>query len=94
MEFDWDDNKRKLNINKHGVDFVAARELWFSPMIVKEDDREDYGERRWIGMGRLGERVMVVAFTKRERNVIRIISCRKANHREVSYYEQAISASR
>jgi len=88
MKFEWDENKRIANIDKHGIDFVAACLLWQAPMLVVQDDRQDYGETRWIGLGKLEKRIMVVVFTKRI-DTVRIISCRKANKREIKYYEEA-----
>ena len=90
MNFEWDENKRITNLKKHGVDFVAASRLWNSPMLVVEDTRSNYQEQRWLGMGLLEKRVMIIVYTKR-RNTIRIISFRKANKREVKYYEKAFS---
>jgi uncharacterized protein len=88
MKFEWDENKRIANIEKHGIDFVTACRLWQSPMLVARDNRHNYGESRLIGLGTLGKRLLVVVFTKRI-NTIRIISCRKANKREIKYYEEA-----
>ena len=48
-------------------------------MLVELDDREDYGEDRWVGIGFLGNVVVVVVFTERRRDTIRIVSARKAN---------------
>ncbi len=90
MNFEWDEHKRITNLKKHGVDFVAASRLWDSPMLVVEDTRSNYQEPRWIGMGLLEKRMMIIVYTKR-RNTIRIISFRKANKREVKYYEKACS---
>lgn len=91
MEFEWDENKRFLNLDKHGVDFVSAHQLWESPMVVVEDTRRNYGEQRWIALGKLNNRIMVVAYTERKSGIIRIISFRKANKREVAYYEKTVS---
>ena len=90
MQFEWDENKRLNNIEKHGVDFVVAFQLWEAPMLVVEDIRRDYDEQRWIALGKLNHRVMVVAYTKRKIDIVRIISFRKANKREVAYYEKII----
>jgi uncharacterized protein len=50
------------------------------------DDRDDYGEERWVALGLIGNRVHAMIYTMRRDN-IRIISLRKANGREVDYYE-------
>jgi len=59
-------------------------------MLVALDDREDYGEDRWIGIGMLRGRVVVVVFTERSEDTIRIISLRKALSYERKRYEQAL----
>lgn len=53
MQFEWDEQKRKTNIRKHGFDFRDAWKVFNSPMLVAPDDRQDYGEDRWIGIGML-----------------------------------------
>jgi len=58
-------------------------------MLTGIDDREDYGEDRWIGMGLMDIRVVVIVFTKPEEDTIRIISFRKATTDERKKYEQA-----
>ena len=89
MKFEWDEKKRQANLEKHGVDFVAASTLWSNFMLIIEDTRMDYQESRYIGLGEVNRRVMVVVFTERQPNTIRIISFRKANRREIIYYEKA-----
>ena len=61
-----------------------------NPMLSRIDNREDYGEERWIGIGLLLEIVGVVVYTERVGNVTRIISARKATKREVKGYEKHI----
>ena len=60
-------------------------------MVVAEPDtREDYGEKRWVGLGLIHARVTHVVFTERGPDTIRIISLRKATKRERKQYEKAI----
>jgi len=87
MWFEWDKSKNELNIRKHGLDFADACEIFDSPMLVLPDKRRDYGEERLIGLGKVKGRVVVVAYTHRRADVIRIISFRKANSREKKRYE-------
>ena len=89
MIFEWDEAKRTTNLEKHGVDFVDASDMWAGPMLVAEDARREYGESRYIGMGYIQGRLMVVVYTHRTANVVRIISLRKANSREVRIYGKA-----
>lgn len=90
VQFEWDEAKRAGNLAKHGIDFVDAMEMFAAPMFVKSDERKDYGEPRWQGLGIVQGRLMVVAYTKREPNTVRIISLRKANRREKDFYQDAI----
>ena len=60
-------------------------------MLVGPDTRKDYGETRKIGVGLIRGRLMVVAFTEREPKSIRIISARKTNTREETYYQEAVA---
>jgi len=91
VRFEWDEAKRKANIAKHGIDFLDVPEMFGSPMLVGADTRKDYGEPRKIGFGFIRGRLMVVAFTEREPDSIRIISARKANKREEAYYQETIT---
>lgn len=91
MRFEWDDAKRKVNIAKHGIDFLDVPEAFTSLMLVGPDARRDYGETRKIGFGFIRGRLMAVAFTERKPNLIRIISARKANKREEAYYQEAVA---
>ena len=86
--FEWDEEKRINNVEKHGVDFSIVQELWNSSMLVVEDTRYQYNEKRWIAMTEFKKRVMVIVYTKRTLNTVRIISLRKANKREISYYDR------
>ena len=74
--------------DKHGFDFADAYRVFDWPMVVDLDERSDYGEDRWIGIGLLNGRVVVVVFTKPDEDTIRIISLRKALSHERKSYEQ------
>ncbi len=88
MHFEWDEKKNQINIHKHALDFKDAWEIFTKPMLVAIDDRKDYGEERWIGIGMLKGRVVVVVFVERNEDTIRIISMRKALAYERRRYEQ------
>jgi uncharacterized DUF497 family protein len=90
VNFEWDEQKNAANIHKHGFDFTDAWEIFESPMLTAPDTREDYGEERWIGIGFLRERVVVVVFVELKDNTIRIISLRKALKHERIKFEEAI----
>lgn len=82
MKYEWDEGKNAVNIEKHGIDFNDAHELFEGNRLVFPDDRKDYGEARFITVGYIGNRMMVAAYTQRSPETIRIISLRKANSRE------------
>ncbi|MBU4273019.1 MAG: BrnT family toxin [Planctomycetes bacterium] len=90
MRLEWDEHKNQANIRKHGLDFVDAWEMFTMPMLVAADDREDYGEERWIGVGLLQALVAVVVYVERDEDVIRIISLRKALSHERAKYERIL----
>lgn len=90
MNFEWDEAKNRDNIRKHGFDFAEAAEMFRGALFVRPDTREDYGEKRWIGIGMIRSRAAFVVFAERPNDAIRIISLRKANHEEREEYEKAI----
>ncbi len=49
MKFEWDEEKNKENIRKHGFDVADAWEIFELPVLAALDTREDYGEDRLIG---------------------------------------------
>ena len=89
MALEWDNNKNKINIDKHGIDFFDAHKIFQNPIITKIDDRTDYQEKRWIGIGKLEQVIVVLVYTQRGKNV-RIISIRKANNIERKIYKEQI----
>lgn len=89
VKFDWDAIKNTLNIEKHGLDFEDAKELFVNGTLWRiEDTRNEYNEIRYVGFGYANGRLMNIVYTKRKPNVVRIISFRKANQREVMAYEK------
>ena len=89
MIFEWDENKNNRNIQKHGYDFSDAAQIFDSPMLVKLDSREDYQEDRFVGLGVLRNLIVVIVFTENvEKDVIRVISIRKATKNEREIYER------
>ena len=87
MNFTWDENKRRANIAKHGLDFADAEKVFAGPMVLFEDDRTDYSEQRMIGIGLLDYQVVLIVHVETN-DTIRIISMRKAESDETDlYYE-------
>jgi uncharacterized DUF497 family protein len=89
MACEWDEAKRLSNIEDHDIDFVDAQEIFDSDILIVEDDRFDYGERRFIAFALMNGTVIAVAYTERGDN-IRIISARKATPREEKRYFEEI----
>ena len=90
MIFEWDENKNRENVGKHGIDFLDAVRAFSGLMLVRPDVRLDYGEDRWIGTGFLKNLVIVVVFADRGDEVLRIITARKADKNERFEFEQEI----
>lgn len=88
MQFEWDEQKNAVNIAKHGIDFVDAPSIFAAPVLTALDTRQNYGEDRWIGIGLLRSRAVVVVYTEPNENVIRIISVRKALIHEQKRFEE------
>jgi uncharacterized DUF497 family protein len=74
MKFDWDENKNLANIQRHGIDFADAYKVFKHPLLTNLDDREEYREDRWTGIGLLDLRVVVIVFTEPQPETIRVIS--------------------
>jgi uncharacterized DUF497 family protein len=85
MNFKWDEDKNQKNIEKHGLHFHDAELVFAGKVVTFSDDRNDYGEERFITLGELMNRVVVVVHTQRH-FTMRIISMRKANEREKRIY--------
>ncbi len=88
MKFEWDELKNQENLRKHGLSFSDAREVFNVPMLIDLDDRFDYGEDRWVGIGILKFRFVVIVYTEPDTETIRIISLPKAYKYERKAYEQ------
>ena len=87
IKIEFDPAKAASNSRKHGVSLELAAELDWSTAQVEADGRFDYTEERFIGYARLGDRLYCAVFTYRD-DVMRVISLRKANRREIQRYEQ------
>ena len=85
FQYEWDEAKRKSNLAKHDVDFSVVETFDWLTAKSKQSDRR--GESRLAATGFIGNRLYRVIFTERG-DLIRIISLRKANPREVREYEQ------
>ena len=85
MQFEWDDEKNRINKMKHGISFETAAKVFTDPRYIEIYDSEhSLGEDRNIAIG-LVEDVLFVVFTER-RHAIRLISARLATEIERRYY--------
>lgn len=90
MEFEWHDGKAAANLEAHGVSFELAATVFRDPFAIERiDDREDYGEERFVIVGMAqGQVLLFVAYAERG-NRIRIISARRATkHEENDYFRR------
>jgi len=85
MRFEWDDRKRRANLDRHDIDFADLTSLFSGSTITVLDDRYDYGEFRFITLGVLNGIVIAIAHTETD-EVIRIISARRATRYEEESY--------
>ena len=86
--FVWDDDKNRLNIKKHGIDFETASFVFDdSDRLEYYDSKHSIFEDRYITIGSINGMITVlyVVFTERKGD-IRIISARKANDAERKVY--------
>ena len=90
MEFEWDESKAAANFKKHHVSFEEAKTVFDNPLaIIFDDEAYSINERREIIIGHSQRnRLLLISFTERATNSIRIISARLATRRERENYEQ------
>ena len=85
MRYEWDEEERSSNLDKHGVDFEAMEEFDWEAADIEASPRG--GEMRYIATGPIGARLHVAVHTRRGERT-RIISLRKADRQEVRDYER------
>jgi uncharacterized DUF497 family protein len=89
MKFEWNEDKRLINLQKHGIDFADVWQIFDYDVATGIDNRFDYGEIRFLSFGFLRGDVVVVAHTEND-DVFRIISVRKAEKYEQEIYFDSI----
>lgn len=87
MLIEFDSAKREQTLIDRGLDFADAPKIFSGKHFSLADDRADYGEQRFISVGKLADRIVVLIWTPRG-EVRRIISMRYANEREKPRYAQ------
>jgi hypothetical protein len=95
VRYSWNTAKSTANLRERGFNFAFATLIFDRPTVVVEDDRRDYGERRFVAIGLADELCLTVVFTDRVRVdgelERRIISARQSNRRERQVYAQRIT---
>jgi uncharacterized protein len=85
-EFEWDENKRLSNVEKHGIDFVDCLDVFLDhDAFIYLSMRPD-AEKRYVITGHVGKRSMSIVFTRRG-SLIRLISARSSRRNERRQYE-------
>ncbi len=90
MLIEFDSIKRDKTLAKRGLDFADAAKVFVSHQFTLQDNRQDYTEPRFITVGTLNERMVIIVWTPRG-NSRRIISMRKANEREQQRYQHRLA---
>jgi len=90
MEYAYDEAKSRANLAKHGIDFVAAQELWEDPRRGEVPARTE-NEPRWMTIGRTVGKPWSAVITRRRRKA-RIISVRRSRSGEVTIYDEVHEA--
>ncbi len=86
MEYEWDPEKNRENIERRQLDFSEVENFDWDNAVIRRSDR--LGEQRWRAIGYIAERLHVVIFTERN-DKCRIISFRIASNKERREYAQA-----
>lgn len=87
MEIEWDERKRQKTLRERGLDFADVALVDWEASLTLQDTRRDYGEVRYITYAKIDSRLCVIAWCYRE-DVLRVVSLRKANRREMKRHEQ------
>ena len=86
LPFEYDENKSKQNLAKHGIDFDAAQSLWNDPDLLEIPAKNAADEIRFLIIGTISQKHWSAIITYRGKN-IRIISVRRSRIEEVNFYE-------
>lgn len=91
MQFEWDKEKAASNLKKHDVSFEEAETVFGDSLArIFQDEEHSLKERR-DGIVRRSRqnRLLIISFTERENDTIRIISARETTPKERRKYENA-----
>ncbi len=89
MHYEWDPTKAEANLAEHGISFAEAVTVLEDDFALTREDADSEGEQRFVTLGMSGSaNLLVVVYTYREPDSIRIISAWKANKPQRLRYEQ------
>ena len=83
--FEFDGTKSQANLDKHGIDFLAAQQLWKDPYLL-EIKAKCVDELRYLLIGKIGDKHWSAVVTYREGRIL-LISVRRSRKKEVELYE-------
>jgi uncharacterized DUF497 family protein len=93
MRFDWSEEKNRINLRKHNIDFETAKLVFEDPYAVTQCDEVHDDEERFLTLGVIGPGATLLVshtmFEEESEVVIRMISARGATAREKKAYEEA-----
>lgn len=89
MKITFDPTKRDRTLEERGLDFAHAARMFAGDHLTAPDERRDYGEPRFVSVGRLAGRMVIVVWTPRD-DARHVISMRKANEREQRRFENRL----
>ena len=91
IDFEWDENKNRINIEKHGIAFEEASTVFYDDYAVLFDDPDHSAEEERfliLGITRKENLCIVSHCYRRNDEIIRIISARKATKHEIKTYNK------
>ncbi len=88
MQFEYDEQKSKINLEKHGISLGDAKQLWLVA-AVEANAQPRFDEQRHMLIGKLGDKFYSAIFTMRG-ETIRLISARRSRKKEIKIYHETI----
>jgi uncharacterized DUF497 family protein len=88
MRYEWDEAKPRINLTRHGIDFLHVAQVFDGLTLDLNDNRYDYGETRLFTLGLLNGEVVAISYTQRD-DLIRLITARRASrNEEITYFKE------
>ncbi len=72
--FTWDEAKRRAVLERRGVDFIDAVQIFEGPVFVREDTRFDYGEKRYLAVGETAKGTFIVIYAPRDEGTFHVVT--------------------